>query len=115
MEGTFAFFLESAFLGLFLFGEKRMSRAAHWWTGVAVFFGSWLSGYFIIATDAWMQHPVGLSGNCRRGRDVEQFLGATAESLGALAVFAQYGWRGGYRRFRHGGRRRLLPAQREAR
>ena len=58
MEGTFAFFLESAFLGLFLFGEKRLSKIAHWWTGVAVFFGSWLSGYFIVATDAWMQHPV---------------------------------------------------------
>jgi cytochrome bd ubiquinol oxidase subunit I len=58
MEGTFAFFLESAFLGLFLFGEERLSKIAHWWTGVAVFFGSWLSGYFIVATDAWMQHPV---------------------------------------------------------
>jgi cytochrome d ubiquinol oxidase subunit I len=58
MEGTFAFFLESAFLGLFLFGEKRMSQIAHWWTGFAVAFGSWLSGYFIIATDAFMQHPV---------------------------------------------------------
>src|ERR1035438_7814085 len=61
MEGTFAFFLESAFLGLFLFGEKRLSKMAHWWTGVAVFFGSWLSGYFIIVTDAWMQHPTGYS------------------------------------------------------
>jgi cytochrome d ubiquinol oxidase subunit I len=58
MEGTFAFFMESAFLGLFLFGEKRLSKIAHWWTGVAVFLGSWLSGYFIVATDAWMQHPV---------------------------------------------------------
>jgi cytochrome d ubiquinol oxidase subunit I len=59
MEGMFAFFLESAFLGLFLYGEKRLSPRAHWWSGVAVFLGSWLSGYFIIATDAWMQHPVG--------------------------------------------------------
>jgi cytochrome bd ubiquinol oxidase subunit I len=58
MEGTFAFFLESAFLGLFLYGEKRLSKVAHWLTGVAVFLGSWLSGYFIVATDAWMQHPV---------------------------------------------------------
>jgi cytochrome bd ubiquinol oxidase subunit I len=58
MEGVFAFFLESAFLGLFLFGEKRLSRVAHWWTGLAVFLGSWLSGFFIIVTDAWMQHPV---------------------------------------------------------
>ncbi len=58
MEGTFAFFLESAFLGLFLYGEKRLSRIAHWWSAMAVFVGSWLSGYFIVATDAWMQHPV---------------------------------------------------------
>ena len=59
MEGMFAFFLESAFLGLFLYGEKRLSQRGHWATAVAVFLGSWLSGYFIIATDAWMQHPVG--------------------------------------------------------
>lgn len=59
MEGMFAFFLESAFLGLFLYGEKRMSKVAHWFSAVAVFAGSWLSGYFIVATDAWMQHPVG--------------------------------------------------------
>ena len=61
MEGTFAFFLESAFLGLFLFGEERLSKWGHWGAGVLVFLGSWLSGYFIIATDAWMQHPVGYS------------------------------------------------------
>ncbi len=59
MEGMFAFFLESAFLGLFLYGEKRLSPRAHWWSAVAVFLGSWLSGFFIVATDAWMQHPVG--------------------------------------------------------
>src|SRR5271154_3576595 len=62
MEGMFAFFLESAFLGLFLYGEKRLSPRAHWWSAVAVFLGSWLSGFFIIATDAWMQHPVGYAG-----------------------------------------------------
>jgi cytochrome d ubiquinol oxidase subunit I len=59
MEGMFAFFLESAFLGLFLYGEKKLSARAHWWSAVAVFLGSWLSGYFIVATDAWMQNPVG--------------------------------------------------------
>jgi cytochrome d ubiquinol oxidase subunit I len=61
MEGMFAFFLESSFLGLFLFGEKRLSPRAHLLSAVAVFFGAWLSGYFIVATDAWMQHPVGYS------------------------------------------------------
>jgi cytochrome d ubiquinol oxidase subunit I len=61
MEGVFSFFLESAFLGLFLYGERRLSRWGHWWASVAVFIGSWLSGYFIIVTDAWMQHPVAFS------------------------------------------------------
>jgi len=59
MEGVFAFFLESSFLGLFLFGEKRLGPKGHWFSALMVFVGSWLSGYFIIATDAWMQHPVG--------------------------------------------------------
>jgi cytochrome d ubiquinol oxidase subunit I len=59
MEGLFAFFLESAFLGLFLYGENKLSPRAHWWSAVAVFVGSWISGFFIIATDAWMQHPTG--------------------------------------------------------
>jgi cytochrome d ubiquinol oxidase subunit I len=61
MEGIFSFFLESSFLGLFLFGEKKLGRIGHWWAGFLVFLGSWLSGYFIVATNAWMQHPVGYS------------------------------------------------------
>ena len=59
MEGMFAFFLESAFLGLFLYGEERLGPRGHWLAAVLVFIGSWLSGYFIIATNAWMQHPTG--------------------------------------------------------
>ncbi len=59
MEGVFSFFLESTFLGLFLFGEKRLGPIGHWISAVLVFIGSWLSGYLIVATDAWMQHPVG--------------------------------------------------------
>ena len=59
MEGIFAFFLESTFLGLFLYGEKRLGPRLHWFSGLMVFAGSWLSGYFIVATDAWMQHPTG--------------------------------------------------------
>jgi len=58
MEGVFAFFLESAFLGLFLYGEKRLSPIGHWWAAMLVFLGSWLSAFFIIVTNAWMQHPV---------------------------------------------------------
>ena len=59
MEGVFSFFLESSFLGLFLYGEKRLGPKLHWVSAFLVFLGSWLSGFFIIATNAWMQHPVG--------------------------------------------------------
>ena len=58
MEGVFSFFLESSFLGLFLFGEKRLGQRGHWFSSLMMLVGSWLSGYFIVATDAWMQHPV---------------------------------------------------------
>jgi len=59
MEGAFAFFLESAFVGLFLFGERRFGQRLHWFSSFMVFLGTWASGYFIIATNAWVQHPVG--------------------------------------------------------
>jgi len=59
MEGVFAFFLESSFLGLFLYGEKRLGPRGHWLAAFMVFLGSWISGYLIVATNAWMQHPVG--------------------------------------------------------
>lgn len=75
MEGVFSFFLESAFLGLFVFGERRLSQWGHWWTGVAVFLGSWLSGYFIIVTNAWMQHPVAYTRLPNGGFDVASFWG----------------------------------------
>ena len=61
MEGVFAFFLESSFLGLLLYGEKRLGPRLHWATSLLLFAGTWLSGYFIIVTDAWMQHPVAYS------------------------------------------------------
>ena len=61
LEGVFAFFLESSFLGLFLFGEKKLGQVGHFISAVFVFLGSWLSGYLIVATNAWMQHPVAYS------------------------------------------------------
>src|SRR6266446_9610057 len=59
MEGVFSFFLESSFLGLFLFGEKKLGPKGHWWAGFLVWLVSWLSGYLIVATNGWMQHPTG--------------------------------------------------------
>jgi len=73
MEGVFSFFLESSFLGLFLFGEKRLGPRGHWFSSLMMFIGSWLSGYLIVATDAWMQHPVGYSLNANGSYDLGGF------------------------------------------
>src|SRR5262249_36155877 len=59
MEGMFAFFLESAFVGALIWGEKRLGPRYHFMAALAVALGSWLSGYFILVTNAFMQHPVG--------------------------------------------------------
>jgi cytochrome d ubiquinol oxidase subunit I len=58
LEGVFAFFLESSFLGLFIFGEKKLGQVRHFFAAFMVFLGSWVSAYFIVATNAWMQNPV---------------------------------------------------------
>jgi cytochrome d ubiquinol oxidase subunit I len=73
MEGVFSFFLESSFLGLFLLGEKRLGPRAHWFTSLMMLVGSWLSGYLIVATDAWMQHPVGYSLGANGSYDLQGF------------------------------------------
>jgi cytochrome d ubiquinol oxidase subunit I len=59
MEGLAAFFLESTFLGLWLFGWDRLSRRIHLLTIWLVALGSVLSAAFIMAANSWMQHPVG--------------------------------------------------------
>ena len=59
MEGMFAFFLESAMVGAMVWGEKRLGPRKHFLTILGVAIGSWLSGYFILVTNAFMQHPVG--------------------------------------------------------
>src|SRR3989441_10624918 len=59
MEGVFSFFLESSFLGLFLYSEQRLGPKLHWLSAFLVFLGSWLSVYFIIGTNAWLQHSGG--------------------------------------------------------
>ena len=87
MEGLFSFFLESTFLGLFLFGEKKLGRIAHWWTAFFVFLGSWLSGYLIVATDAWMQHPTGYRLNQFGEIELSSFWGLVLNPW-ALAQYA---------------------------
>ncbi|HKE77992.1 MAG TPA: cytochrome ubiquinol oxidase subunit I [Solirubrobacteraceae bacterium] len=59
IEGLAAFFLEATFLGLWIFGWDRLSPRVHLSTIWLVAIGTWLSGYFILVANSWMQHPVG--------------------------------------------------------
>jgi cytochrome d ubiquinol oxidase subunit I len=59
VEGLAAFALESTFLGLWVFGWNRLSPRLHLATIWIVVLGSWLSAYFILVANSWMQHPVG--------------------------------------------------------
>ena len=73
MEGAFAFFLESAFVGLLLFGEHRFGQRVHWASTVMVWLGTWASGFFIIASNAWMQHPVGYTPTQNGGVEISNY------------------------------------------
>jgi cytochrome d ubiquinol oxidase subunit I len=87
MEGIFAFFLESIFLGVFLYGRRFVSPAVYTASAVLVWAGSWLSGFFIIVTNAWMQHPVGYAVG-PGGRLSLSSLGAV---LGSPFAWSQFG------------------------
>ena len=59
IEGLAAFMLESTFLGLWIFGWNRLSPRLHLATIWIAVLGTWLSAYFILVANSWMQHPVG--------------------------------------------------------
>ena len=68
MEGLLAFFLESTFLGMWIFGWDRLPKKIHLATIWLAALGTVFSAYFILAANAWMQHPVGYTINVERGR-----------------------------------------------
>jgi cytochrome d ubiquinol oxidase subunit I len=68
MEGLAAFFLESTFLGIWIFGWNRLSKKAHLVTIWMVAIGTMLSAAFIMAANSWMQHPVGYATNHQTGQ-----------------------------------------------
>ena len=67
-EALFAFFLESTFLGLFLFGRERLSKGVHWFSILMVAVGSMLSAFWIIVANSWQQTPAGYVINEQLGR-----------------------------------------------
>jgi cytochrome d ubiquinol oxidase subunit I len=68
VEGLLAFFLESTFLGLWIFGWDRLPAKVHAACIWAVHIGTLFSAYFILAANSWMQHPVGFAFNPDTGR-----------------------------------------------
>lgn len=68
MEALLTFFLESTFLGLWIFGWDRLPRRVHLATIWIAALGTWLSAYFILAANSWMQHPVGYEIDPATGR-----------------------------------------------
>jgi cytochrome bd ubiquinol oxidase subunit I len=67
-EGVFAFFLESTFLGLYLFGRGRVSQRTHWISILLVAVGATLSAFWIIVANSWQQTPAGYALNAATGR-----------------------------------------------
>jgi cytochrome d ubiquinol oxidase subunit I len=68
MEALIAFFFESTFIGLWIFGWDRLPRKLHCACMWMVSLGTILSAYFILAANSWMQHPVGYSINAATGK-----------------------------------------------
>ena len=79
IEGLAAFFLESTFLGLWIFGWNRLSPRLHLATLWIAVLASWMSAYFILVANSWMQDPVGykLSGGQAELTSVWQLLSST--------------------------------------
>ena len=87
MEALVAFFLESTFLGLWIFGWGRLSPKLHLATIWAAAIGTTLSAYFIVAANSWMQHPVGVRFNPTTGRAELTDIGAVLTNPTTLAAY----------------------------
>lgn len=87
MEALAAFFVESTFLGLWIFGWDRLPRKIHLACIWAVAIATNLSAYFILAANSWMQHPVGTEFNETTGRAEMVDIGAVLTNSTVLAAF----------------------------
>ena len=112
IEGLLAFFLESTFLGLWIFGWDRLPAGLHLACIWLVHVGTLLSAYFILAANSWMQHPVGYRYNPDTGRaELTDFCGG-ADQQGAAGDVPAHVARGVPDRRRVRARDRRLAADR---
>ncbi|MEI6620916.1 MAG: cytochrome ubiquinol oxidase subunit I [Actinomycetes bacterium] len=85
IEGLLAFFLESTFLGLWIFGWDRLPKKMHLATIWLASIGTWLSAYFILAANSFMQHPVGYVFNPQTNRaELNDFASVLTQKLSVL-------------------------------
>jgi len=87
IEGLLAFFLESTFLGLWIFGWDKLPKKVHLTTIWLAAIGTWLSAYFILAANSWMQHPVGYAVNEAANRAELKDFPAVLGNSTVLATF----------------------------
>jgi cytochrome d ubiquinol oxidase subunit I len=87
LEALLAFFLESTFIGLWIFGWDRLPKRVHLATIWAAAIGSNLSAYFILAANAWMRHPVGYEVNEATGRAQLTDIGAVLTNPQAWSTY----------------------------
>src|SRR6266511_3964016 len=87
IEGLLAFFLESTFLGLWIFGWDKLPKKLHLATIWIASIGTVLSAYFILAANSWMQHPVGYRFNPDTGRAELESIGAVLTNSTALITY----------------------------
>ncbi len=116
MEGLAAFFLESTFLGVWVFGWKVLPRGVHLASAWAVALGSCLSAVFIIAANSWMQNPVGYTLDPETQAPVLSSIGDVFTNPVFLPGVRARDRRGAaLRRRRDAGGLRVAPASRAAR
>jgi len=86
-EGLMAFFFEATFIGLWIFGWNRLPRGIHLATIWITVLGTWLSAYFILAANAFMQNPVGYQMSAEGHRAEMADFGAVLLNPVALTQF----------------------------
>ena len=87
MEGLFAFFFEATFIGLWVFGWDKLSKGVHLMTIWITTLGVWLSAYFILAANSFMQNPVGFEINEAKNRAELVDIGAVLTNVVAVNQF----------------------------
>lgn len=85
LEG-YAFFIEAIFLGLYLYGWKRLKPAVHWLCGVPVALSGAASGVLVMSANSWMQNPTGFDLQDGRAVNIDPVAALLNPSWGILAV-----------------------------